>query len=388
MAIDPRSRDAAGGRPSGPPASPRSREKSFKIVLGVAAVLALLAPALSAQWKGEAARLIGVEKKYAEASAMLEAGLPGYPAADKSDAAALLAYCRSRLTDEAGEIRWIVEFMDAYGGADSGFAYMGLLPQADVLGYLTRWRIRYPRIVGISLVKGVGDDVIMPEGILPLAVEMAAPAYYKFSGDGETVKAGQLLAGFNVIALDANRLFLASGRHAYRLEVMSGSLVLTRTIDLAVEVASSRPQPEATAPGQSARPLEYSLTIYIGGEPVLESRKTIRTVPMDLGIKPNQNPFGFRPDAVVRKDDPSRIGGVSVLNAIGYVYGLLKDLFNKRGKKGVPPPKVETVQDLSLTFVSKDADGIDYETKIGLKLSSRALPYALRTPNPGFATAR
>lgn len=388
MAIDPRSGDAADGRRSGAPASPRYRDKSLQRVLRVAAFLALLTPALSAQWKGEAARLIGVEKKYAAASEMLETGLPGYPAAEKADAAALLAYCRSRLSDEAGETRWIVEFMDSYGGTDSGFAYMGLLPQADVLGYLTRWRVRYPRIVGISLVKGVGDDVIMPEGILPLAVEMAAPAYYKFMGDGEAVKAGQFLAGFNVIALDANRLFLASGRHAYRLEVMSGSLALSRSIDLDIEVASSLPQPAAPAPGQAARPLEYSLTIYIGGEPVLESRKTIRTVPMDLGIKPNQNPFGFKTDYAVRKDDPSRIGGISVLNAVGYIYGLLKDLFNKRGKKGVPPPKVETVQDLSLTFASKDADGIDYETKIGLKLSSRVLPYAIRSPNTGSGPAR
>lgn len=365
-----------------------SSDTAIKRLVRIAAALALLALALAAQWKGEAARLIGVEKKYAEASRMLEAGLPGYPAADKADAAALLAYCHSRLADEAGETRWMVEFMDAYGGGDSGFVYMGLLPQADVLGFLTRWRARYPRIVGISLVKGVGEDVIMPEGILPLAVEMAAPAFYKFSGGGEADKAGQLLAGFNVIALDANRLFLASGRHTYRLEVMSGRLVLSRTIDLAVEVASSLPQSEAAAPGQSARPLEYSLTLYIGGEPVMESRKTIRTVPMDLGIMPNQNPFGFKPDYAVRKDDPSRIGGVSVLNAIGYVYGLLKDLFAKRGKKGVPPPKVETVQDLSLTFASKDADGIDYETKIGLKLSSRALPYALRAPNPGSVPSR
>lgn len=355
-----------------------SSDTAISKTLRIAAVLAVLAPALSAQWKADAARLIGVEKKYDAAGEMLAAGLPGYPAADKADAAALLAFCRSRMSDAAGEMRWIVDFFDAYGGTDSGFAYMGLLPQADVLGFLTRWRTRYPRIVGISLVKGVGDDVIMPEGILPLAVEMAVPGYYKFSGDGDVIKAGQFLAGFNVIALDANRLFLESGRHSFRLEVMSGGLVLSRAIDLDIEVASSRPKPIPAAPGQSARPLEYALTVYIGGEPVMESRKTIRTVPLDLGIMPNQNPFGFKADYAITKNSPGQISGISVLNAVSYVYGLLKDLLSKRGRKGVPPPKVETVQDLSLAFVSKDADGIDYETRIGLKLSSRSLPYALR----------
>jgi len=353
-------------------------DTAIKRVLPILAVLAWLAPALSAQWKPEAARLIGTEKKYAEAKEMLTAGLPGLAAAEKADAAALLAYCCFRTADEPGEIRWIVDFFDAYDGTDSGFAYMGLIPQADVLGYLTRWRTRYPRIVGVSLVKGVGDDVIMPEGILPLAVEMSAPGYYKFSSQGSVIKAGQFLAGFNVLALETAHLFLESGRRSYLLEVMGGGLVLSRAIDLDIEVSSARPTPIPAASGAAARPLEYSLTLYIGGERIMESRKTIRTVPMALGLQPNQNPFGFKPDYVIHRDDPGQIGGVSVLGAVSYVYGLLKDLFSKRGRKGVPPPKVETVQELTLSFSSKDADGVDYQGRIGLTLSSRPLPYAVR----------
>lgn len=346
----------------------------------VLAALAALGPSLSAQWKDEAARLIGKEKNFAAAAGMLAAGITDYPAPEKADAAALLAFCASRTRDAAAEIRWIVEYFDSYKAADSGFAFLDLVAQSDVIGFLNGWRIKYPWIMGISLIRGVGDDVMMPEGILPLVVEVSNPGYYKLSERGEVIKAGLFASGFNIIALDAHALFLASGRHTYSLEIKSESLILNRTIDLDIEVSSSQARPLPAAPGQSSRPLEYTLIVYIGGEPVLESRKTIRTVPLLTGIRPNQNPFGFKPDYMLNRDKPNPANAFNVINAVSFLYGLLKDLLKKRNRKDLPPPKVETVQDLVLTYASKDADGVDYDTKITLKLSSRVRPYTVRAP--------
>ncbi|MCX6560290.1 MAG: hypothetical protein NTZ26_07225 [Candidatus Aminicenantes bacterium] len=353
---------------------------AVKRVLLAVAALAALHPALSAQWKEDAAKLIGKEKNYRTAAQMLAAGIDGFPGPEKADAAALLAYCASRTGDLNAETRWIVEYFDTYRAADSGFVFLDLIAQSEVIGFINSWRVKYPWIMGISLIKGVGDDVIMPEGILPLVIEMANPGYYKFSENGSVIKAGLFNPGFNIIALDANALFLASGRHTYGLEIKSEGLILTRAIDLDIEVSSSRAQPVAAPPGQSARPLEYTLIVYIGGEPVLESRKTIRTVPLQLGIRPNQNPFGFKPDYMLNRDKPNPANSFNILNAVSFLYSLLKDLVKKRGRKDLPPPKVETVQDLVLTFRSKDFDGVDYESKITLKLASRVRPLAVRAP--------
>ncbi|MDD8027568.1 MAG: hypothetical protein PHI34_13780 [Acidobacteriota bacterium] len=357
-----------------------SSDTAIKRALLLLAALAALQPALCAQWKENAARLLGPEKNYAAAAEALAAGMAGFPAAEKADAAALLAFCASRTADPAAETRWIVEYFDSYHAASSGFVYLGLMAQSEVLGFLNGWRARYPWIIGLSLIKGVGDDVIMPEGILPLAVEMSNKGYYKFSEGGNVIKAGFFNPGFNIIALDANELFLASGRRSYVLEVMSGSLILTRAIDLDIEVSSSQPKPEPAAPGQSARPLEYSLTVYIGGEPVLESRKTIRTVPLKIDVRPNQNPYGFKPDYVLTRDKPNPSTSFNALGAVGYLYTLLKDLMKKRGRKDLPPPKIDTVQDLALAFQSKDYEGVAYETAIRLKLTQRALPFSIKTP--------
>ena len=184
---------------------------------------------------------------------------PCWPRADiadveKGDAAALLAFCSARRGDPQAETRWIVDYFDTYRAADCGFVFLDLITQSDVIGYLNGWRVKYPWIRGISLIKGVGDDVIMPEGILPLAIEMANPGYYKFSENGNVIKAGLFNPGFNVIALDANALFLASGRHTYRLEVRSADLILTREIALDVDVPGPAPAgPAVPGPdGQSA----------------------------------------------------------------------------------------------------------------------------------------
>lgn len=353
---------------------------AIKRAILILAAAAVLAPALQAQWREESARLIGRDKNYAAAGKLLQDGISGFEQADKADAAVLLAFCANRTGDTKAETGWIVDYFDSYKAADGGFAFLDLVAQSDVIGFLNGWRAKYPWMVGVSLVKGVGNEVIMPEGILPLVVEMINSGYFKFSENGIVLKAGQFSPGFNIIALDANALFLGSGRHIYRLEVKSGSLLLSREIALDVEVSSTRPQPAPVSAAQSTRPLEYTLTLYIGGEPVMVSRKTVRPVSLKIDVKPSKNPFGFKPDYMLNRDKPDPMNSFSLFNAIGLLYSLLKDLLKKRGKKDVEPPKIETVQDLALEFRSRDFDGVDYTTRVSLKLATTLLPFAVRPP--------
>ena len=127
-------------------------------------------------------------------------------------------------------------------------------------------------------------------------------------------------------------------------------------------------------------PISYSLSLYVGGELILESRKTETPPSLAMGIKPSNAPYGYRPDWVLRRDQPNPMNSFSIFQALGMIYSLLKDLFKKRGKKDVEPPKIETVHDLSMDYRQKDVYGRTQETKIALKIQAKSLPYVINGP--------
>jgi hypothetical protein len=352
------------------------------LLLALAA--AALTPSAFGQWREEAAKLIGSDKLYAKAAEAIQRRWSDIAEAEKADAAALLAFCSNRAGNGPAELRWIVEYFETYLTKDGGFAFLDLITQSDVIGFLNEWRLRFPWVSGISLVKGVGDQIIMPEGIMPLVVETANRALYKFSENGGVLKAGVLNAGFNIIGLDANTLFLSSGRRLYTLEIKSANLVLTKEIALDIDVSSVRPRSVLQSQAQTGRPLAYKLTLFIDGKAVLTSQKTIRTIPLKIDVKPSNLKYGFKPDYMLNRDKPDPFNSLNIVEAISTLYGMLKDLLTKRKDKNAPPPAIETVQDLTLNFNSRDFDGLDYVTKATLKLTIKNLPYQTVAPKLGL----
>ncbi len=350
--------------------------RALVLVLAAAA----LAPAAFGQWREEAAKLIGSDKQYAKAAEAIQRRWSDIADIEKGDAAALLAYCAGRAGDAQAELHWIVEYFDTYLTKDGGFAFLDLITQSDVIGFLNGWRMKYPWVSGISLIKGVGNEIIMPEGIVPLVVEVTNRALYKFSENGAVLKAGVLNPGFNILGLDANTLFLSSGRRLYTLEIRSTNLILTREIALDIDVSSARPKPVLQSQAQTGRPLEYRLTLYIDGKPIWTNQKTIRTIPLKIDVKPSNLKYGFKPDYMLNRDKPDPFNSIDIVQAVSVLYKLLKDLLTTRKDKNAPPPRIETVQDLVLNFNSQDFDGLEYVTKIALKLTVKNLPYQTVAP--------
>jgi hypothetical protein len=357
-----------------------SSSTATKRALVLVLAAAVLVPAAFAQWREEAAKLIGADKQYAKAAEGIERRWAEIPKAERGEAAALLAYCANRAGDGQTELRWIVEYFETYLTNDGGFVFLDLITQSDVIGFLNGWRSKFPWVSGISLIKGVGNEIIMPEGIIPLAIEASNAALYKFSENGTVLKAGVLNPGFNIIGLDANTLFLASGRHLYTLEIRSANLILTKEIGLDVDVAAARPKPIPQTQAQAGRPLEYRLTLYINGQAIWTNQKTIRTIPLTIDVKPSNLKYGFKPDYMLNRDKPDMSNSLDLVQAVSVLYKLLKDLLTKRKDKNAPPPRIETVQDLILNFNSKDYDGLEYVTKISLRLNVKNLPFRTFVP--------
>ncbi len=339
---------------------------------------ALTAGGLSAQWRDEVTRLFSRGKNY---KAVAEAVLPAYDtleAEDKPDAAALLAFCYARQSDIPKETRWIVEYFETGKAKDSGFVFLDFLSQTDILGYLNVWKMQYPFVSEISLVKGVGNDVIIPQGLMPLVIDVSGEAYYKFSLGGNVLEAGQFKSGFNVIGLDATELFLNPGRRTYFLELKAGRLVLKKEIDLDIEVTSPLSLPKPAASPARGRPVEFSLSLYVGGELVMTSRKTETAVSWKLDVPVNTLTWGWNPDYWINRDKPDPMrNSIDIVSAVSAIYNLLKDLLKKKDKNDPEPPKIQTVQDLSLVFPQKDPEGKDREMRVAIRLRTKNLPYVI-----------
>lgn len=339
-------------------------------------LLAVSAQVLPAQWKDDVAGIFRGTRDYKSIVELILARLDKMDAADKPDASGLLAFCFNKLNDKTNEVKWIAEYFETYRAGDSGYAFLDLVGQAEVIGYVSQWRGRYPFVPEIALIAGIGDSPIIIQGILPLGFDLTADAYYKFSEGSNVLKAGLFKSGPNILSLDANDLFLRPGKRTYFLELKAGELILKKEIDLDIEVSSPRIEPKA--PSLKRQPLYYKLSMYVGGDLVMASQKMENAVPLKLDVKPNQNPFGYKPDYYVTRNNP---GGnfLSISDAINVIYQLFKALLKKKDGKA-EPPKIQLVQEMTISNKQKDTDGNDRETKVTIKLKTKNLPYVLSVP--------
>lgn len=338
-------------------------KKNFILVVWLAACVQVL----PAQWKDEVAGIFRGTRDYRAAAEWLLTRLEKMDAADKPDAAGLLAFCYNRRSDPTNEIKWVGEYFETYRSEDSGYAYLDLISQAEVVAFLSQWKSRYPFVPEIAMIAGVGDNPIVIQGILPLVVDITCDALYKFSDERSVLKAGLFKAGPNILSLDSNDLFLRPGHRTFFLELKSEKFILKKEIDLDITVQAPFAEPEKKPVKRT--PVSYKLSLYVGGQLLMSSQKTEYPVSLNVETQANQNPFGYKPDYYVNRDKPG-INSVSILSAVALLYQLVKDLMKKKDSKA-EPAKIQKVQDMTISYKQKDADGNDRETKVSIKLKTK-----------------
>jgi len=370
-----------------------SKKAAAAAVLSVVCVCAA-----SAQWRETAREIVSKGGDFRALASQINGAYPDLPETEKADAAALGAFCAAKTGETSEEIRWLIEFFEAGRAMDSGFVFLDFTGQAILSTYLNGWRAKYPWVRDISLIKGTKDEIIIPEGTLPLAIDISAPAFYKFFEGDRVIKAGAFLAGFNVLGLDANALFRESRTRTYYLEVKSGPLILKREFSLDVRVSwptAPKPvAPEAPKVGRLAKALgtpdppppeappivrEYHLSLYVGGDLLMSSRKSESVRPLKLGIMPSNNPTFLKPDWNIKRNDPWANPGMntfSILDAIGIVGGLLKDLFKRKAAGEDAAPQIVTARDLVLDFKLRGAEGGPLEMRVEMNLAVQPRPVA------------
>lgn len=326
-------------------------------------VLLLAAGGLSGSWRTDVAVRIQAGDIQGAGKALVGA-YPDLEAADKAEASALLAFLFHKQGADGQEKKFLFEFFVIQGDAPVDFSFLGPPDSGEATVYLNLWRVKFPRLSGASIIVRKGEKFPAAPRELVLGLETQVEMLYKFSDEKGPVRGGLLHRGLNLISVDAGRLFDASGAHRFTLDLKSGGVEISQELDLGV--ALSREPAAGGAP--KAADLEYKVTLFTGGREVASSRKTGRDKnPLAADIPEvnlRANPM-FKPPSV--SDDPFDPSnrGVSILDAIGVVSGLVRDLFSDKA----PPVESSIEKKSSETYAYFAASDDGREQKISAVVS-------------------
>lgn len=284
----------------------------------------------------------------------------------------LLAYSYDKLNNKNGEYRWLQEYFETYRGTEIIFTFLDNSTYMDVSHYIRTWKRKYPLITEIALIDSEIYKRSIPPDKIVIGVDIENPAYYKLSDDKKIIKAGLFSRGFNSFSLAAHELFQNSGSHIYILDIKAEDLYLKKELEVDIQLAS---QIITKKTDEKPRNIEYNLSMFIGDELIISSRKLHQE---KLSWKfeipaPTTNLSPLIPPEKVdpRKEDYTS-HSFSIPAAVAGVLQLIKGL----KKKESPEERVSYFQkskQLTTTFIRKNLDGIEKEVRAVIRLKTRQL---------------
>lgn len=338
-----------------------------------AMLLGLVLPAASQlpSWRSTVADHLN-QRDVMGAARFLEEAVNGLEADEKPEAAAVLAFLSDRLGNKTQARAWLFQFFETYGGPNVSFPYLGIVNEADVLGYINSWRSQFPVVTSVSFVWDKKNPGPMPPETLALGVDMSNDAYYRFSGEGGFRTGGILHKGFNILGLSSAAFFDRSGAHVFWLELKAGDILLRKEITISVNM-TPEPEPTPVQKLSSTKSMVYDLALYVGEQLILSSQRTeLAGDPLKLNIKPVNLPANplFKPPGPGDIWDPAS-HGVSITQAIGLISGLIKDAFKK--KPQTTESAIDKLSVLGLSFFRQGTSSAETEIKATLTLQVRGL---------------
>lgn len=338
------------------------------------ACLALSASAQPSSWRNTVSDHLN-QQDVVGAVQFLGEALTRMEADDKPEATALLAYLEDRMGDKAEAKASLFQFFETYGGPNVSFPYLGLVGEAEAIGYINGWRTRFPEISSVSIVWDKKNPGPLPPESLWLGVEVTNDALFRFSNAEGIMGGGMVHKGFNIMSLSSAGFFAHSGSHVYFLDLKSGDIIIRKQITISVAMTPEEAPPPVKKL-ETTKDMTYNLSLYVGDRLIQSSTKTEQASnPLKLNIKPVNlapNPL-FKPPGQVDIFDPAQ-NGISILDAFKVITGLVKDAFTKK------PKKVESEYDrlsvLGLTFFRSGPSNTETEVKATVSLTTASLPVA------------
>ncbi|MGD9345193.1 MAG: hypothetical protein PVH84_04985, partial [Candidatus Aminicenantes bacterium] len=127
-----------------------------------------------------------------------------------------------------------------------------------------------PLVLEIGLIDSDNYRNDFPPGQLIVALELSRNAYYKLIENGQTLKGGLFLSGFNSFILETDNFFERSGVHSYTLELRAEDRLIKREFEISVEMEDKAPPPKKESRVEEK---EYTVLMYVGDQLVASSKK-------------------------------------------------------------------------------------------------------------------
>jgi len=208
-----------------------------------------------------------------------------------------------------------------------------------------------------------------PPASLGLGVELSRSALFKLLRGDETVDAGRMNPGFNVVTLDVSGLFEASSEASFVLELKSGETVLRQELALKIEF-DQKPEIPASERDSEISPRghekEYTISLYVDQQLIAASRKqTLGRISYNLQLPPmprNYDPFNPDPHS-----DPMA-NSFSILDALGLAVQMAARLLKKE-EVSSPVNPLRPRRQIIVTFNRRTPQGLKRPVSATVTLS-------------------
>lgn len=322
-----------------------------------------------ADWREEAAQLIGKNQDFKAAAEYLTLKFDSLEELDRKTASGLLAYCHDRLGDKAGSFKWLSEYFETYGWGVAWFDFLDTTTNISVAQYLRRWQAKYPLAMEIALIESRRPEDMGPPAVVVIGIEMANEAYFKFFDEQDILKAGLFKRGYNSISLETPRLFQKTGVRRFRLELKADDLILTKDVDISVQVDIQTQAAPAGTPAANKKQ-EYILSLFFGNRLLALNKKTVS---LDRSIKiplppPNER---FSPFGPVEPTD--RRNPIATSFPIFALPAVIAELIRELRKKDPPEPPIvlQKKREMTIRFKWRNAEGYLAEVRALLRIASK-----------------
>jgi hypothetical protein len=235
------------------------------------------------------------------------------------------------------------------------------------------------QIEDIYLIKNRLDPSPQPPAQIRIGLEVAQNAFFKLFREGNVIQVGLFPRGFNSVSLPAPPLLEKSGKHTYALELKTETGLVRHEIVLDVrlywEETKEEKNEEEGEEGEEietpqVKTSEHRISLFFNDE-LIASRKKILEQQLILPKKESNLPRNYDPFNPDPMDNPF-VNSVDIMQAAGLAYQLIKDLVKKKDK-GESVPPIQISRQISLSFRSKNPQGIEKQVRATIQLSTRIL---------------
>jgi hypothetical protein len=181
--------------------------------------VSLFATLPAADWKGETAARIGLEKDYPSLVQSLQKVFPDLPEKEKAAACLLIGYCQSRLNDPRAELLWMKKYLEEFKAADVALGFIPAGPRKKILQFKGSWQKDFPVLRELALdAESSQIAFFKPPNELKLRMQMSIPCNFQlFAANGNLLAKGILGSESRVVAFPVAADFFKEARHDLRL---------------------------------------------------------------------------------------------------------------------------------------------------------------------------